>query len=73
METYLYYPPKARAKRVPYSLLKVGDPDCQHRRDGYKLVTEGRIAFAQFTCTQCGRVVAHNVGEILAPESWGQL
>jgi hypothetical protein len=72
METYQYYPPKARATRVPYNVLNEGDPDCEHKRDSYEVVAHEGVVFARFKCVNCGRVIAHNVGEVIAPDSWGQ-
>jgi len=69
-ETYLYYPMKKKGRRVPYEVIKVGDPDCRHKLYHYELTSADGIAYCDFICNRCGRVVSQCIGEILTPETW---
>ena len=74
METYRFYPPHVRAKRMSYLVWDDGDRECQHelleQNWQERILVQDGIVFVLYSCARCSRRVCQSLDEVIPPPTW---
>jgi hypothetical protein len=74
METYRFYPPQMRSKRMPYQVIADGAADCEHELLELdwqeRILVQDGLVFVLYSCKHCGRQLCQSLEEVVPPKSW---